>query len=241
MNQPRPEPIAQQAYDLLAEAYAAQVATKPHNAYYERPATLSLLPDVQGKRALDAGCGPGIYSELLLERGAEVVALDTNATMVRLAQQRLQGRAQVLQADLGQPLTFLPDESFDLVISPLVLDYVADWEQTFAEFHRILRHGGHVIFSIEHPQTKFLQHRDTSTYFAIEQVACEWHGFGITVQMPSYRRPLSAVINPLIRAGFRLEQILEPLPTPDFAAKAPKHYAELIREPGFLCVRAVKG
>ncbi len=89
MNQPPPEPIAQQAYDLLAEAYAAQVATKLHNAYYERPATLSLLPDVQGKRVLDAGCGPGIYSELLLDRGAEVVALDANATMIRLAQQRL--------------------------------------------------------------------------------------------------------------------------------------------------------
>ncbi|WP_279387450.1 hypothetical protein [Rubrobacter taiwanensis] len=30
---------------------------------YERPATLSLLPDVAGKRVLDAGCGPGVYSE----------------------------------------------------------------------------------------------------------------------------------------------------------------------------------
>ena len=50
-------PIAQAAYDEMAEAYAARIETKPHNAYYERPATLSLLPDVRGKRVLDAGCG----------------------------------------------------------------------------------------------------------------------------------------------------------------------------------------
>ena len=52
------KPIALDAYETLAEAYAAVVDTKPHNAYYERPATLSLLPEVRGKRVLDAGCGP---------------------------------------------------------------------------------------------------------------------------------------------------------------------------------------
>jgi hypothetical protein len=42
------------AYEALAESYAARVDTKPHNAYCERPATLSLLPAIGGKRVLDA-------------------------------------------------------------------------------------------------------------------------------------------------------------------------------------------
>lgn len=42
--------IALDAYEALAEAYAAAIDTKPHNAYYERPATLSLLPEINGKR-----------------------------------------------------------------------------------------------------------------------------------------------------------------------------------------------
>ena len=66
------KPIALDAYETLAEAYASVVDTKPHNAYYERPATLSLLPDVKGKRILDAACGPGLYSEWLRSHGAEV-------------------------------------------------------------------------------------------------------------------------------------------------------------------------
>ena len=67
------EPIALEAYEILAEAYASVIDTKPHNAYYERPATLSLLPEVGGMRVLDAACGPGVYAEWLVSRGAEVV------------------------------------------------------------------------------------------------------------------------------------------------------------------------
>jgi ubiquinone/menaquinone biosynthesis C-methylase UbiE len=60
------KPIALDAYETLAAAYAAVIDTKRHNAYYERPATLSLMPEVKGKRVLDAGCGTGVYSEWLI-------------------------------------------------------------------------------------------------------------------------------------------------------------------------------
>src|SRR5512137_2613943 len=118
MTPRKSHPIAQSAYDKLAEPYAAAIDTKPHNAYYERPATLSLFPDVRGLRVLDAGCGPGVYAEWLVEHGAQVVALDANEKMVRFAQQRLGERAQIMLADLEQPLDFLADGSFDIVLSP---------------------------------------------------------------------------------------------------------------------------
>lgn len=47
-------PIAYQAYQELADHYAALIDTKPHNAYYERPAMLGMLPELRGKRVLDA-------------------------------------------------------------------------------------------------------------------------------------------------------------------------------------------
>src|SRR4028118_242469 len=109
------KPIALDAYETLAEAYAAAVDTKPHNAYYERPATLSLMPEVKGKRVFDAGCGPGVYSEWLIEHGAEIVAVDASPKMVELAKQRLGEKADVRQADLDKPLTFLENSSFDVV------------------------------------------------------------------------------------------------------------------------------
>jgi SAM-dependent methyltransferase len=144
-------------------------------------------------------------------------------------------------ANLEQPLDFLENGWFDLVVGPLVMDYVKEWEQVFGEFFRVLKAGGYLVFSMEHPYTKYADHQENSNYFEIERVEYIWRGFGGAVRVPSYRRPLSAVINPLIRAGFTLEQILEPLPTEEFKQKAPEDYTDLIRRPGFMCVRAVKG
>ena len=49
------EPLGREAFDRLADEYAAKVEAKAHNAYYEKPATLSLLPDVEGCWVLGAG------------------------------------------------------------------------------------------------------------------------------------------------------------------------------------------
>jgi SAM-dependent methyltransferase len=234
------QPVAQQAYDVLAEAYAERIDTKPHNAYYERPATLSLLPEVSGKRVLDAGCGPGVYAEWLAAHGAQVVAVDGNPKMVQHTQKRLAGRGQVFQANLEEPLNFLPDAGFDLIVAPLVMDYLEDWAAVFAEFQRILAPGGILVFSMEHPFTKYYDHRQICSYFDTDLVKYTWHGFGKSVDVPSYRRPLASVINPLISAGFSLEYILEPKPTEEFKLADPIDYEELMHNPGFLCVRALR-
>jgi ubiquinone/menaquinone biosynthesis C-methylase UbiE len=52
-----------QAYEDMAESYNALIDFKAHNAFYDRPNTLGLMPDVKGKSILDAACGPGKYAE----------------------------------------------------------------------------------------------------------------------------------------------------------------------------------
>ena len=59
--------------------------------------------------------------------------------------------------------------------------------------------------------------------------------------VPSYRRPLGAMIGPLLDAGFALDRLVEPRPTPAFAREDPADYAKLMRRPGFICFRARKG
>jgi ubiquinone/menaquinone biosynthesis C-methylase UbiE len=233
------DPIALKAYEQLAEAYDALIDTKPHNAYYERPATLSLLPEVKGKQVLDAGCGPGAYAEWLLSQGAHVVAFDVSPKMLRLAKRRLQGKAHLLQADLAQPLYFLDDASFDIVLSALALDYVKDWALVFGEFHRLLCAGGHLVFSIQHPCAEYTK-RAMGNYFEVELVEYEWTGFGTPVVVPCYRRSMQDLINPLLGSGFQLEHFLEPLPTESFRSLDPQGFEQLSTRPGFLCIRARK-
>ena len=234
------KPIALDAYEILAKAYASVIDTKPHNAYYERPATLSLLPDVKGRRVLDAACGPGVYSEWLLAHGAEGLALDASSRMVELARQRVGETVDIREADLSKPLTFLDSASFDIVLSALTMEYIEDWHSTFKEFYRVLHPAGYFILSVSHPFFDYIYFK-SNNYFETELVGSEWKGFpGVRVHMPSFRRSLEATLNPLIEVGFRLERVLEPKPTEQFKDADPKHYRELLQQPIFLCVRATK-
>jgi ubiquinone/menaquinone biosynthesis C-methylase UbiE len=234
-------PIALEAYEALADAYAAMVDTKGHNAYYERPATLSLLPEVRGLQVLDAACGTGRYAEWLADHGARITAFDVSPRMLANARRRLGERvgerAQFLLADLNQPLAFLSDQSVDLVLCALGLDYVRDWQAVFAEFRRVLRVPGLLVFSIEHPlaEGNLWQARD---YFRTERLEFTWRGFGPSVRMPAFRRPLMDVFNTLSAAGFAVDRVVEPLPTDEFKEQDPEECARLMERPGFLCVRA---
>jgi SAM-dependent methyltransferase len=234
------EPNMAQAYDQLAEAFAARVDTKAHNAHYERPATLALLPPVAGQRVLDAGCGPGAYCDWLAARGARVVGIDSSAKMVALARRRLGERAEIRRADLAQPMRDLETGTFDGVLSALVLDYIRDWDLVLGEFHRVLKPAGWLVFSVDHPFDQFYQHANGGDYFVTETVDrwWNWPELKSSVRLPQYRRPLSAMTNALLAAGFTLERIVEPQPQPEFRLLEPVEYARLMRQPGFICIRA---
>jgi len=227
-------------YDRLAEAFAARVYTRAYNAHYERPATLSLLPPVRGQRVLDAGCGPGAYCDWLAAQGASVVGLDSSPKMVTLARRRLGARAEILQADLGQPLSMLETGSFDGVLSALVLDYVRDWALVLGEFRRLLRPGGWLVFSVDHPFDQFYDHPNGGDYFAAETVERRWNWPELKgpISVPQYRRPLSAMLGALLDSRFELVRLLEPQPRPEFRLLEPREYERLMRRPGFICFQA---
>lgn len=238
-NTPDDKPIALDAFAALAERYARLIGIKPHNAYYEQPATRALVPRLNGQRVLDAGCGTAIYSLWMLEQGAEVVGVDVSPEMLEYGRQRAGGRAELHLADLRAPLDFLADESFDGVLSSLVLHYLEDWQVPLAEFHRVLRPGGWLVFSTGHPAAEY---RDAeSSYFEVEQAGMLWRGWGSEpVYVPYFRRPLSAITEALWRAGFVIERLIEPLPTEEFRQANPQDYEMLLKKPAFMCVRARK-
>jgi hypothetical protein len=95
------------------------------------------------------------------------------------------------------------------------------------------------MFSAGHPSFDAAYFK-TSRYAETEQVSCTWRGFGIDVVVPSYRRSLSEVINPVVESGFELLQILEPHPTDEFRKADPAKYERLLQHPAFICIKARK-
>jgi len=223
-------------YDTIASRYAARIDERPWNALYERPATLALLPDVSGKDVLDAGCGPGWYADWLARNGARVVAVDRSPRMVALAEERMGGRARVLQGDVSNLRHLLRDGTFDIILSSLVLHYVADLTATFREWARLLRPGATLVFSIQHPvhPASILD----PGYLCPELIEDEWKWLGETMRY--YRRPLRDLTEPLTGAGFVIERLSEPPPGEALKAKDPAGYDLLCRLPAFLFVRARK-
>ena len=102
--------------------------------------------------------------------------------------------------------------SLDLIVSPLVLDYIVDLPSIYKEFCRVLRSPGHLVFSIGHPFGDFLRQNEGS-YFETRLVSETWRGFGVEVSMLFFRRSLEEVIGPLFSAGFCVDSLLEPPPT----------------------------
>lgn len=227
------------AYEELAESYNQLIDHKPHNAYYDRPNTLSLLPELKGLSVLDAGCGPGKYAEILMESGAKVTGFDISVQMVQLATERNSGAGHFFQHDLSQPLDMLADESFDVVLCALALQYLPDWDAPMREFQRLLKPKGCLVVSIEHPFSDYNFFK-AKNYFVTEPVKCVWKGFGKPVEINSYRRSLTSCLSPMTENGFWIDKLLEPLPTKEFERLDPRHYKELSEFPSFLCIRAVK-
>jgi len=231
--------IAYDVYEKLADAYAEQIETKPHNAYLERPATLSLLPDIKEKYILDVGCGPGVYSEWLVRHGGKVIAIDASPRMIYHAKKRLGNTVDVKLYDLREPLTFLEKNTVDVVLAPLVMDYIEDWVPVFCEFRRVLKDDGMFIFSVGHPFIDNFLKEGVIDYFAIDLVKIRWKTWGVQVLMPSYRRPLKAITSPLYEAGFLIEQILEAQPTAEYKEVDPKGYEKVSKRPSFICIKAI--
>ncbi|RYJ13299.1 class I SAM-dependent methyltransferase [Halogeometricum borinquense] len=230
------DPIARAAYDELADTYAEDVRANAYNAELEFPATSSLIPNVEGKRVLDAGCGTGFYTKWLVERGADVLGVDVSEEMLSHAVEAVGDHAEFEQADLGEPLDFTTECSFDGVVSALSLGYIDNWNKVFAEFERVLRPGGFLVFSTGHPLDQFApEDGEGENYFEVERASKEWD-----VDVPYYRRPFSEILNPVLDNGFQLDKIVEPQPTEAFAEQRPERYEKESRNPVFLCVRATK-
>ena len=98
----------------------------------------------KGDHVLDAGCGEGVLSLLMAQKGAHVTGMDISKPNVEAAnqlkeknQEKIQGSLEFLQAD-SENIPFA-DESFDYVVSNHVLEHVPDFDKGLSEVERVTK------------------------------------------------------------------------------------------------------
>jgi ubiquinone/menaquinone biosynthesis C-methylase UbiE len=199
-------------YDAFAVSYDAENTTSLLNEFYERPAILALAGDVSGRRILDAGCGAGPLSAALRDRGAITTGFDGSPAMIALARERLGDDADLHVADLAEPLPFA-DDAFDDIVASLVLHYLEDWSDPLSELRRVVKPGGRVILSVNHPLVRVFTHPDED-YFATRQYSEDLEFAGEQAVLTMWHRPLRAMTDAFTAAGFDIAVVSEPAPAP---------------------------
>lgn len=200
-------------YDTFADSYDAENASSLLNEFYERPAMINLAGDVNDRRILDAGCGSGPLSASLRARGAVMTGFDGSPAMIDLARRRLGDDVALLVADLSQPLPFA-DDAFDDVVASLVLHYLEDWAGPLAELRRVLKPGGRLITSVNHPTVRLITHPHED-YFATREYSEDFEFDGEDAVLTMWHRPLHAMLTAFIDAGFTVAVVAEPEPSPE--------------------------
>jgi malonyl-CoA O-methyltransferase len=194
----------QAAYALWADTYPPH----PHNALMalEQQTVLSMLPDVAGSTAIDAGCGTGRYLRLLRARGAIAIGVDLSAAMLTRARA---GGATVARGNIcALPID---STSVDVVVSGLALGDVPHLELALVEMARVLRPGGCVIYSVVHPVGERAGWSRTFTAAGRQNaIATYWHS------LDDHRAACTA-------AGLRVTEWHEPV-----LSEVPQHPAVLV-------------
>jgi trans-aconitate 2-methyltransferase len=101
--------------------------------------------DLRGdERVLDAGCGTGRVTALLLERlpQGHVVAVDGSQAMVDQTKARFGDRVEAFAVDL---LDLQLDPPVDAILSTATFHWIADHERLFARLHAALGPGGQLV------------------------------------------------------------------------------------------------
>lgn len=168
------------SYDQHGASYAKRRLSGGmlFNDYIEAPVVRDLLGSAKhlaGTNVLDIGCGPGVYSKLLIRSGANVLGVDSSHVMLSATEEYCStavasatgGGRFVLSSfeaiDLGQ-------ERFDIMLATFMISYFPDLPRAFEKMGAHLAPHGRIITSMLHPVRLFSQRTNegyvVSDYFA---------------------------------------------------------------------------
>lgn len=129
---------------FIPEVMGGGLLEAEHHARYRLA-----LPHVRGRRVLDAGCGVGWGSRLLLEAGAaSVLGVDVDRDAIDDARQRVPGGAFAVADILRLPVAH---HSIDVIVCFEALEHVSDHHAALDSLVLALRPGGLLFVSSPNP------------------------------------------------------------------------------------------
>lgn len=180
-----------------------------------------VLPDFTKKAVLDLGCGYGWHCNYAVEQGAQsVIGIDQSKKMLEVAKEKFNSsKISYIQSSI-EDIDFQKN-SFDVVISSLALHYVKDYDRLIQKISEMVKVGGQIIFTVEHPtftaygsQDWYYNEEGEILHFPVDNYYVEGKREAVFLgtTMTKYHRTLSTYLDTLVQHGFQIDRVLEPEP-----------------------------
>jgi ubiquinone/menaquinone biosynthesis C-methylase UbiE len=140
-------------YDQIADVHNLSFKINGYRQSVEKYLRASNLDLPENLRVLDAGCGTGVLTSALYRSGLkprQSIAFDLSIKSLNIARKEFVEDKKVVHSSIkytqGNILAMpFADESFDLILTCGVLEYVPI-DEGLAEFARVLAPKGYVLF-----------------------------------------------------------------------------------------------
>ena len=234
--------------DAIREMFTTEFATADMTAIVENIFEDGQWAILEWKDPLGLrGCGYGWHCIYAMEHGASsVVGVDISHKMLEVAKEKTHFPQVEYKCCAIEDVEF-PEESFDVILSSLAFHYVADYEILVKKIYRILKSGGKLVFTVEHPvftaygtQDWHYNEKGEILHFPVDNYYYEGKRTAVFLgeKVTKYHRTLTTYLNTLLSNGFIINQIVEPQP-PENMMDIPGMQDEM-RRPMMLIVSANK-
>jgi SAM-dependent methyltransferase len=147
----------------------------------QKPIVEKFIGNTVHQSVLDAGCGRGLYTRVLINRAQKVAALDYSKDSIDSLKRRL-GHLPHLSLYVGSA-TDLPfdNEQFDLVLHCEVLEHIEDDRKVLSELFRVLQPGGRLIISVPVPPAPIYDAQHVREGYTLEEISQLLQQAGFTI------------------------------------------------------------
>ncbi len=174
------------------------------------------IKNTKGARALEYGCGTGMFCGQLIKMGFEAAGVDVSAKMIKVAKHHLGKKVQFFVGDEKKVLSDIRLKGkFDLICGIMVFQFVPNVKNCFKTLSQSMEKNGQIIFAVHDP--KILKVRNIKKNF---------RAGGSGQQVPIYIRDAKAYDKIFKNLGFkkRLESHL------DYNPKFLKQYGSRLKK-----------
>jgi 2-polyprenyl-3-methyl-5-hydroxy-6-metoxy-1,4-benzoquinol methylase len=207
------------------------------------PTILNLIQDCDMSKIVDIGCGSGTLTKMLFRGDNQIIGVDFSQENIKLASTGLtENGIGFVFSSIEEYAKHVEESVYTLAIANMTLMNVTNLDCVLTAIRHILKPNGYFVLSITHPcfwpwywnyaKEPWFNYQKETFIEANFKISFDDSGGKVTTHI---HRPLNMYFNSLAKAGFTVENIVEPMPNEIVENKYPEKW----QYPRFLCMRCI--